>query len=438
LEAVEHGDLRTVASPSYGKGDGLETTQCNGAAKPAAWKAGDGRLWFATSKGVACVDPATLEASSAPPRVFIEQVLTDKKPLVSSSSPWGAGPLPADDPEAGPLTVAAGRGELEFHYTALDFQAPEDIRFKYRLEGVDSEWVDAGTRRTAHYNYVSPGTHRFEVIACNKDGLWNTEGASITLLLRPHLWQTWWYRALGGLLIAAVAAGAALYFTRRRMRRQLQLLEQRHAIERERGRIAKDIHDDLGSSLTRILMLGERAADGLGKPDDLSAHVGKIVTTARGTIQALDEIVWAVNPENDSLEGLVEYISHYADEFFENTPVACRLKFPAQLPASTLTAEVRHDLFLIVKEAFNNILKHSRASEVHVEVSAADSKLQVIIEDNGRGFDPAKPASARKGNGLHNMRQRAQNLGRGARIMIHTPLKPNARPTRLPRTRMEH
>ena len=172
------------------------------------------------------------------------------------------------------------------------------------------------------------------------------------------------------------------------------MLEQRHAIEKERGRIAKDIHDDLGSSLTRILMLGERAEDGVGKPDDVAVHVGKIVTTARGTIQALDEIVWAVNPENDTLEGLVEYISHYADEFFENTPVRCRLEIPVQLPRFNLPAEVRHDLFLVVKEAFNNILKHSRASEVHVEVSAADATLEILIEDNGCGFDPQQASAA--------------------------------------------
>jgi signal transduction histidine kinase len=327
---------------------------------------------------------------------------------------------------------------LEFHYTALDFQAPEEVRFKYRLEGADSEWVDAGTRRAAHYNNVYPGSYRFDVIACSKDGQWNTEGASVALLLRPHLWQTWWYRALGGLLIAGAAAASAFYFARRRLRRQLQLLEQRHAIERERGRIAKDIHDDLGSSLTRILMLGERAADGVGKPDELAVHVGKIVSTARGTIQALDEIVWAVNPENDSLEGLVEYIGHYADEFFENSPVACRLQFPDQLPAFTLPAEVRHDLFLIVKEAFHNILKHSGASEVHVEVSVPDATLQIVIGDNGCGFDPEKPSSTRKGNGLCNMRKRTESLGgqfaftsaagQGTRIIVTTPLKPDGQP----------
>jgi signal transduction histidine kinase len=365
-------------------------------------------------------------------------VLADQKPVRGANGPWGVGALSCSRPAPGPLAIAPGRGELEFLYTALDFQAPEDLRFKYKLEDVDADWVDAGTRRTAHYSNVYPGKYRFQIIACNRDGLWNTEGASITLVLRPHLWQTWWYRALGVLLVVGAASGTVLYFARRRMKRKLQLLEQRHAIERERGRIAKDIHDDLGSSLTRILMLGERAVDGASKPDDVTVQVGKIVTTARGTIQALDEIVWAVNPENDTLEGLVEYISHYADEFFENTNVACRLEIPVQLPRFNLSAEVRHDLFLIVKEAFNNILKHSRASEVHVEVSAADSTLEIRIEDNGCGFDATKRCGARKGNGFCNMRKRTESLGgqftftsapgKGTRISITTPLTPNHSP----------
>ncbi len=411
LLKLESGKLRSVASTAYGKADGLETTQCNGIAQPAGWKARDGRLWFPTSKGLVSVNPDTLKPNSAPPRVFIERVRADKQPAGASVGEWVSGSLMPTHPPTAPLVIAPGRGELEFRYTALHFQAPEEIRFKCQLEGVDAEWVDAGTRRTAHYYNVSPGTYRFHVIACNQEGLWNEQGAAVALVLRPHLWQTWWYRGSAALLVLGAASGSALFFTRRRMQRKLERLEQRHAIEKERGRIAKDIHDDLGSSLTRIMMLGERAEDGLGKREDVALHVGKIVATARGSVQALDEIVWAVNPENDTLEGLVEYISHYADEFFENTTVGCRLDIPVHLPSLTISAEVRHDIFLVVKEAFNNIAKHSRASEVHVEISVADSTLRILVEDNGCGFDPSHPPAARKGNGLGNMHKRIETLG---------------------------
>ena len=433
---LERGKLERVACTVYGKADGLETTQFNGVAQPAGCKTRDGRLWFPTSKGVVWVNPRLLRSSSAPPRVFVEQVLADQKPAGNWLGEWIAGSLRPAHPPGAPLVLGPGRGELEFHYTALDFHAPEELHFKYRLEGADAQWTDAGSRREAHYINVAPGNYRFHVIACNQEGLWNQEGAVVALVLRPHLWQTWWYRTAAGLLLLGAATGSALLWARRRMRRQLERLEQRHAIERERGRIAKDIHDDLGSSLTRIMMLGERAEDGLGKREDVGLHVGKIVATARGSVQALDEIVWAVNPENDTLEGLVEYISHYVDEFFENVPISCRLEIPVQLPRFSLSAEVRHGLFLVVKEALNNVAKHARASEVRVEVSVAEADLQVLVEDNGRGFDPAQPAPERKGNGLGNMRKRLEALGgrlelltapgQGTRLKLSVPLKRSA------------
>jgi signal transduction histidine kinase len=158
------------------------------------------------------------------------------------------------------------------------------------------------------------------------------------------------------------------------------------------------------------MMLGERAEEGLIRHEDVSLHVGKIVASARGTVQSLDEIVWAVNPENDTLEGLASYISHYADEFFENTNIHCRLEMP-ELPAVPLKAEVRHDLFLIVKEAFNNSLKHSGASMVSVQVSSEGGAVQIRIADNGCGFELNGHLDGRKGNGLENMRRRSESMG---------------------------
>src|SRR6185437_899791 len=320
---------KRIASIGYGKIDGMETPQCNGIGSPAAWKDRDNRLWFATSKGVVEVDPDTVRIDRKPPPVYVEQVIADRTPR-----------LPAARPANNvPLVIPPGRGELEFHYTTLSLSAPEKDRFKYKLDSVDSEWVDAGSRRTAYYNNVSPGHYTFHVAACNKDGIWNESGASLAFILKPHYWQTWWFRALAVVFVVGGASGAAVYGARRKMQHKLQLLQQRHAVEKERGRIAKDIHDDLGSSLTRIMMLGERVEEGLDRREDVAPHVSKIVSSARHTVQALDEIVWAVNPENDTLNGLVAYIGHYADEFFENAGMGCRLEIPVDLPAVPLPAE---------------------------------------------------------------------------------------------------
>jgi signal transduction histidine kinase len=195
------------------------------------------------------------------------------------------------------------------------------------------------------------------------------------------------------------------------MQRKLEWLEREHAIEKERTRIAKDIHDELGSSLTRIMLLGQRAREESTQPEKSEAHAGKIVTTALATVQSLDEIVWAVDPKKDTLNGLVGYLNQYTIQFFDGTEIRCWLEMPVELPVLTLPAEVRHDFFLVAKEALNNVLKHSHASEVWVCLTQADGWVTVAIEDNGRGFDPNSTKPGRKGNGLENMSKRIERLG---------------------------
>jgi signal transduction histidine kinase len=299
---------------------------------------------------------------------------------------------------------------LDIRYTALDLSAPEKCHFKYRLEGVDSDWIDADTHRTAHYSNIAPGAYRFNVLACNKDGVWNEQGASLNLQLQPHFWQTWWFGALALSGLIGLAGGSARFATQRKMQRKLELAQRQHAIERERGRIARDIHDDLGSSLTRIMLLGRRAETDLAQRKDVDVHLEKIVSFSRNAIQAMDEIVWAVNPRNDNLDGLVGYLNEYAAQFFQDTGIRCRLLMPiaSQL---VLHTEVRHDLFLAFKEALNNVLKHSGASEVHVEVSSVGAAVNIIIDDNGRGFDLDHGQNGGHGNGLQNMRKRMDAVG---------------------------
>ena len=226
-----------------------------------------------------------------------------------------------------------------------------------------------------------------------------------------HFWQTWWFAALNALAVLAAVAITVRVVERRKYQSRLRLAEQERALERERSRIAQDLHDDLGSSLARISLLSGLAREDLKKPRELEAHVTKIAQSADETVRALEEIVWAVRPGSDTLQSLVEYIAHFANERFADNRTRCRLDLPHDLPAQALPPDLRHNLFLIVKEALTNVLKHASATEVHLQAKVSGRTLEIQIHDNGHGFEPAAQSSNNERHGLENMRRRARDIG---------------------------
>lgn len=424
LECMQ-GTRKTVNCFAYGRADGMPSAVCVTTGKPAGWKAHDGKIWFPTTRGLAATDPKIdLQKNEIPPPVVIEEVIADKQKVKSLHSYIVTSGDVSNHATIQPfkhVTIAAGRGELEIHYTALSFCAPEKNQFKYKLDGVDSDWVDAGTRRIAYYNNLFPGTYIFHIRGCNNDGVWNERGAVLPIVLTPHLWQTAWFRGAAVLLIFGTVAGSARYVTRKKMQRKLENLERQHALERERSRIAKDIHDEIGAKLTRISLLGGMAKRKLIANPEVEVQIDKMSGTARELISALDEIVWAVNPQNDTLDNFADYLCRYASEFFDNSPVLCQLEVPAAVPHHPLTADVRHNLFLAQKEALHNVLKHSCATKVQVQLVIRENEFELIISDNGHGFlekneSASDPRTNRTGNGLANMQERLGMIGGTCRI----------------------
>jgi signal transduction histidine kinase len=269
----------------------------------------------------------------------------------------------------------------------LSFAAPEKVQFRYKLEGLDQEWMNVGTERMVEYSYLKPGAYRFLVTACNNDGVWNETGVSLAFFLEPWAWQTWWFKT-GAILVGALGvAGGVLAFTRRRVQVRLAQLERAQAVERERARIARDIHDDLGASLTRISLLSQTVRSELDEQAPIAGAVDQIYGTARELTRAMDEIVWAVNPQHDSLDSLATYLGRFAQSFLSGSGLRCRLDVPLNLPTWPLTAEIRHNVFLAFKEALNNVVKHASASEVRIVLELFDRGFVLIITDNGRGFE---------------------------------------------------
>jgi ligand-binding sensor domain-containing protein/signal transduction histidine kinase len=404
---------------SFGKADGLPTIECSGGFQPSGCQSRDGRLWFPTVKGLAVLDPAKVRINPVPPPVVIEDALVDE--VVESLDRSTTGPYRSQAsspgqsaPVSARLRVGPGKQRFEFRFTGLSLTSPQKVRFRYKLEGLDGKWTDAGMRRVAHYGYLPPGDYCFRVTACNNDGIWNQEGDALALAVLPYFWQTGWFRVSAAGLLLAVTALLAQQVSTRRLQLKLRRVEQERALERERTRIARDIHDDLGARLTKIGMLTAQAERQALSADTPPPQLREIALTAREMVQAMDATVWAVNPRNDTFDHLANYLVQYVQEFFRYSHVVCRLDLPAELPDWPVSAEVRHNVFLVVKEALNNVARHADASEVGLELHLTNSTLCIAVRDNGHGFSPGKPPQ--RGNGLQNMAQRLQQLGGCLRV----------------------
>lgn len=224
-------------------------------------------------------------------------------------------------------------------------------------------------------------------------------------------WQTWWFLTMTSISVLLAVGLSVRFVEQKKYQYQLQRAEQEHALERERARIAQDLHDDLGSYLTRISLLSGLVRADKDNPDQIETHAIKLSQSADQTVRALEEIVWAVRPGSDSLQSLVDYVTHFASELFEGSATRCRLDLPPDLPTLPLPPDFRHNVFLIVKEALTNVLKHASAHEVHVQIKVINKMLEICVQDDGAGFAPAATKTEEQQHGLKNMQQRAEALG---------------------------
>lgn len=419
LDACIWGATNMISCHLYGRDDGLPTLGCAVEFQPTSWRGRDGRLWFATANGVTCIqskDSRDLDIHSQPPPAVIEELRVDGKLRMPEGSRSGyisatGGNSSGDTPR---LVIEPGRHQLEFRYTGLSLAAPDRARFKYALEGLDKNWVEPTSERVATYNSVPPGEYRFRLLACNSDGIWSPAEAALALTIRPHAWETLWFRsaALSGLLLAV---GAGVWgVERRRTQQRLAVLERQQAVERERARVARDLHDELGAGLTEIGLLGALAKRSNAPQERVRDHLGHITDKAREMVTSLDEIVWSLNPKYDSLASLSRYFCEYAQQFLQLAPMRCRLEVGENLPACALSSEQRHHLLLAFKEVLTNVVKHAKATEVHIAITAVNETLTITVSDDGQGLPAAAPAEGSDGFG--NLSRRMEQLGGDCRF----------------------
>lgn len=409
LTDFAEGKLRAITCIPYGRQDGMLNIECNGGMQSAGIRTRDGKLWFPTQEGVAIIDPASVPLNSEPPPVILEEILVDRV-----ATDWQHG---ADRFEVGP-----DRESIEIHYTGLSFIKPEYVSFRYRLEGLDHDWVDAGTRRAVYYSHLPPGDYTFQVIAANSDGVWNTTGASIQIRVIPPFWRTWWFAGLA--VMAALAIAFAIN------ERRLARLKKAHAAqeafsrqliasqEQERKRIAAELHDSLGQNL---LIIKNWALLGLSATDESAGgkqELHEISDTVSQSIDEVREIAYNLRPYQLDEIGLTRTVQ----AMLRKVASASGIHFSVELdPVDGLfSKEDEINFYRILQECVNNIVKHAQATVATVTIRREAQMIAVTIEDNGKGFavDAPPAAAGKKGFGLTGIAERARMLG--GQQLIHS------------------
>jgi signal transduction histidine kinase/ligand-binding sensor domain-containing protein len=407
----------TLLNPKvFDTSDGMRSRECNG--NNSALRDRNGNLWFPTLKGAVEINPSSIEFNSIPPLVSIEQSIVD-----------GAG----FDKNA---EIEPGNHKFEFHYAGLNLSAPRKVKFKYILEGYDQDWVDAGTRREAFYTNLPAGNYKFSVMAANNDGVWSAQETSINFLVREPFWRTSWFwllslAAISTIIFFAYRARISFY-EKRQLQQETFARRLIDSQETERKRIAVELHDSLGQSLVLIKnwALIEIKSRTSGKSSNQNA-LQEITEMASDAINEVREIAYNLGPYQLEKLGLRKSI----EEMIAKATASSGIDFTLSIDdtGEYLTKPSQVNVFRIVQEAVNNILKHSGARTAEISIKRFPAQIRLVIRDDGHGFAAKIPGdqSGTKGFGLLGMSERAHLLkaeyhiesqpGRGTVIFINLP-----------------
>jgi signal transduction histidine kinase len=369
----------------------------------SAFRGSDGTLYFGGDRGLNFFHPDSIKDDLVPPPV----VITGFRIFEKEQDPlfWRGRIAKLDH----------GQDFISFEFVGLDYTSPLRNRYSYMLEGFDRDWIEAGSRRYAAYTHLDGGDYTFRVRASNSDGVWNTEGASLQIRVQPPFWKAWWFTpGVVLFLLAATFTGFRLWF-----RHQL-------ALERLRQRIASDLHDDVGTELSSIVLGSQYLAKTLPLGESDRSQIEKLGAAARNTHEMMRDIVWVLRSDNDTLEDLNLKMREVAARLLTGRSHV----FHAPRPGRTIRfhPETKRNLFLFYKEALNNIVRHSAATSVEISILPLEESVELVITDNGAGFDEKRPVT---GTGLQNLHARAEamratvsiqsNPGGGTRIYLRTP-----------------
>jgi two-component sensor histidine kinase len=304
---------------------------------------------------------------------------------------------------------------IAIEFVPLEYTNPLKNKVQYKLDGADEDWVQAGAFRMARYTNLRPGTYTFNVRASNNDDIWNSTPTTLEIVIKIPFWQSLWFRFLLLLLLLGVAYYFSTLYLDYKIRHEKLKLEKEQAVDQERARISSDMHDDLGSGLSTIRLLSEIAKRKL-QDTSQTKELERISEAAGELVDKMSEIIWAMNSSNDSLENLIAYMRSFAADFLEHANIKHQFFIPENIPNIKLSGGTRRNIYLAVKESLHNVVKHSKATEVVIQIEMQEN-MTILLKDNGKGFDQEKVRLF--GNGLKNIQKRMESVGGHAEITSH-------------------
>jgi ligand-binding sensor domain-containing protein/signal transduction histidine kinase len=380
--SIDRLDLATGHIRHYTTADGLPLGEPH-----AALQDGKGTLWFTFRSGLARLTPEPPSPPLPPP------ILITGLNIVGKAKPISA----LGELELAPVELAASENQLQIDFVALGFSSGEGLRYQYQFEGESKDWSAPSEQRTVNLN-LAPGSYRFLVRAVNAAGATSETPASFSFTILPPIYQRWWF-----LTLAALALALAIYSLFR------YRLAQRLEVERVRTRIAADLHDDIGSSLSQITILSEVLRQQLGVPEvPVAKNLSLINRVSQEALDSMSDIVWAINPLQDHLSDLVRKMRRVASDILPARNIEFNFTAPTAGPDLKLGADIRRQAFLMFKEAVNNLVRHAYCTRAEIELKVEGVWLVFAVTDNGKGFDPTKVS---EGNGLVSLHRRARALG---------------------------
>ncbi len=387
------GKTKQISYRHFDESDGMIAKSCVGSSPQTTALTKNGLALFSTVKGVVVITPSLLDESKEEASLYFDHILVNNKPFNLNKV----------------KTLDPNPERIEFFFGAINFQNSKKLNFKCQLSGIDKNWIELGKGKSVGYSHLPYGNYKFRLVSYDPGNNVELASTEINFFVTPYFWETFYFQFFSALSLIIILILITRYINKRKYEKRIKTLEAEKALEKERTRISTDMHDELGAGLTKVSILLGMAKENFKINPEQNEHIQKIIDAANDIEDTMDEIIWSVDPKYDNFRELVNFVTNYAQTYFEDTDIKSRFDIPIEIPDYPLTVEQRHQILSIIKEAFTNVVKHSDANEVILKVKDFDNEFELQIKDNGKGFEPGGKGSMC--HGLDNMEKRSKSLG---------------------------